>query len=235
MRERGWDRFLTEGDRRHMSRDGVRKARPFGLGDRPALLVIDVYREALGYRDHPEDFESWPMSCGRTGWEAVDRIASLIERCRARAIRVIHVTGDPILHTRWGDGDDMARRLDFGIVPEVSPAADEVVIRKSSPSALQGTPLLFHLNQWDINTMIVCGEATSGCIRATVVDAATHRFRVAVVEDCCFDRTEASHWINLFDMNQKYADVITSDEAGSYLGGTAQKGEAGSIDDGSDP
>jgi len=68
-----------------------------------------------------------------------------------------------------------------------------------------------------VDTIIACGETTSGCVRASVVDGATYRYRMGVVEECCFDRTQASHWINLFDMHQKYADVIKKAEAIQYF------------------
>jgi maleamate amidohydrolase len=77
--------------------------------------------------------------------------------------------------------------------------------------------LLFQLNYLSVDTVIVCGEVTSGCVRASVVDGATHRFRMGVVAECCFDRTEAAHWIALFDMDQKYADVIELAEAAAYF------------------
>ena len=68
-----------------------------------------------------------------------------------------------------------------------------------------------------IYTLIVCGESTSGCVRASVVEAVSYRYRVQVVEECVFDRHEACHAMNLFDMHQKYADVIPLTEALKYL------------------
>ncbi len=216
MPERGWERFLTPGDRRRLT-SNASKSSPFGLGKSPALLVVDVYREALGDRDNADDLERWPMSCGSAAWEAVDRIAGLVEDFRRRGLPVIHVTGSTPLYTRWGHEDPTTRTLDFEFVSEVAPLPGEMIIAKSAPSAFQGTPLKFHLVSGGVDTLIVCGEATSGCVRATVVDAATHRYRVGVAEDCCFDRTEASHWINLFDMEQKYADVLNRLEVITYL------------------
>jgi nicotinamidase-related amidase len=67
------------------------------------------------------------------------------------------------------------------------------------------------------DTLIVCGETTSGCVRATVVDGATYRYRIGIVSDGCFDRTQASHWINLFDMHQKYGEVMDVDAAKGYV------------------
>lgn len=215
MIEPGWVKHLSAGDLAKLTTDG-RKQRPFGLGRSPALLVVDVYREALGTREDADNLDRWPMSCGSQAWESVDRIGDLIAEFRQRGLPVIHVTGTE-LYTKWGHPEDASRILDLSFVPEVDPLPGEMVIGKSAPSAFQGTSLAFHLVAMGIDTLIVCGEATSGCIRATVVDAATHRFRVAAVEDCCFDRVEASHWINLFDMEQKYADVMTSDEVVSFL------------------
>ena len=69
----------------------------------------------------------------------------------------------------------------------------------------------------EFDTIIACGETTSGCVRASVVDGSTYRFKMGVVEECCFDRTQASHWMNLFDMDSKYADVIDRFQAAEYF------------------
>lgn len=95
----------------------------------------------------------------------------------------------------------------FRIRAEVAPIPGEPVIRKAAPSAFFGTPLPALLRQKDIDSLIVVGESTSGCVRATVVDACSYRYDVTVVEECVFDRTQAAHALNLFDMSQKYADV----------------------------
>jgi len=102
-------------------------------------------------------------------------------------------------------------------VDEVAPMAGEPVLRKSAPSAFSGTPLIGQLNYLGVDTLLVAGESTSGCVRATVVDGTTYRFRMIVVEECVFDRHQAAHAINLFDMHQKYADVVPLEEAIAYL------------------
>ena len=89
-------------------------------------------------------------------------------------------------------------------------------MRKSSPSAFWGTPLAGHLNYLGVDTLITCGESTSGCVRASVVDGCTYRYRMIVVEEGVFDRHEATHAINLFDMHQKYADVVSLAEVLEY-------------------
>jgi nicotinamidase-related amidase len=213
-----------------LRRSGRVKTEPFGLGGKPALLLIDVYYAALGIErlDVVESVERWPMSCGSQGWEAVDRIAILLEQARGLGIPVVHVGLLANFPSPWArETRNVLSKLTpaeearaYDLVDEVAPRDGELVIDKTAPSAFQGTPLQFHLTKQGIDTLIVCGESTSGCVRASVVDAATARFKVGVVADGCFDRTEASHWINLFDMDQKYADVIDADAARDYLATT---------------
>src|SRR5205823_4644308 len=101
------------------------------------------------------------------------------------------------------------RRGRYDIVPQVAPIEGEVVLRKSAPSAFNGTPLLAHLTYLGVDTLIVGGESTSGCVRASVVDGCSYRYKMIVVEECVFDRHQAPHAMNLFDMHQKYADVLS--------------------------
>jgi maleamate amidohydrolase len=109
------------------------------------------------------------------------------------------------------------RQRRYDIIDEVAPLPGEAVLRKSSPSAFWGTPLAGHLNYLGVDTIITCGESTSGCVRASVVDGCTYRYRMIVVEEGVFDRHEAAHAINLFDMNQKYADVLPLADVLDYL------------------
>jgi len=108
-------------------------------------------------------------------------------------------------------------RRRYEIVDQAAPLPGEVVLTKNSPSAFFGTPLVAHLIAEGIDTLIVCGEAVSGCVRASVVDGASYRLRMVVVEDCVYDRHEATRAMNLFDMDQKYADVISLDAALDWL------------------
>ena len=109
------------------------------------------------------------------------------------------------------------RNRRYDIIDEVAPIDGEATLRKSSPSAFWGTPLVGHLNRLGVDTIITCGESTSGCVRASVVDGCTNRYRMMVVEECVFDRHEAPHAVNLFDMNQKYADVLPLAEVLEYM------------------
>jgi maleamate amidohydrolase len=95
------------------------------------------------------------------------------------------------------------------IVPELTPVDGELVVRKTVPSAFFGTSLTPWLVQHRVETLLVAGATTSGCVRASVVDAMCYGFRPIVLSDCVGDRALAPHEANLFDMDQKYADVRT--------------------------
>jgi maleamate amidohydrolase len=208
-----------------------------GFGKRPAILNIDLYRWVFGDEPMPllDGVKLWPGYTGMSGWNAIPHIQRLLNEARASGVPVCYVTGlvdedsgvtgwnESVHHDagRRGTTGDPVARDRFGrrydIIGEVAPQPGDVVLRKTAPSAFWGTPLMAQLNYLDIDTLIVTGESTSGCVRASVVEAASYRFRVQVVEDCVFDRHEACHAINLFDMHQKYADVISIDSAVEYL------------------
>ncbi len=102
---------------------------------------------------------------------------------------------------------------DSAIVPELTPERGEFVVRKTVPSAFFGTPLAAWLTQRGVKTLLIAGAVTSGCVRASVVDTMSHGFRPLVVSDCVGDRAIEPHNANLFDMAQKYASVMSKDEA----------------------
>ena len=211
-----WEPFLTDLDRAHASRQGRERC---GLGSTPALLLIDVYARVFGDRKEPllQAIERFPSSCGPAAWEALPHLQRVLEEARGAGIPVIHVTGAADIpgwrEARGGAVVDRAALQEaYRIRAEVAPLDGEPVIRKAAPSAFFGTPLAALLRQRGVDGVIVVGESTSGCVRASVVDACSHRFKVTVVENCVFDRTEAAHAINLFDMAQKYADVRSIDD-----------------------
>jgi maleamate amidohydrolase len=105
-----------------------------------------------------------------------------------------------------------------GLVPDPS----ELVISKQYPSAFFGTSLASTLTAQGIDSLIITGVTTSGCIRATCIDTSSHGFIPIVVEEACGDRHDAPHQANIFDMNAKYADVVTETEVTTYLEGLAQ-------------
>ncbi|MDF2797599.1 MAG: isochorismatase hydrolase [Devosia sp.] len=220
----GWERFFTERDKEHDKLWGKKEL--FGFGSNPALVLIDMYYSVVGLTREPifESIKTWPGSMGLEGWAAVDKTAELLAVARETGISVVHIKGlnngmKPWIHRKRGPSNMSAEMKLKGeqICDEVAPIAGEIVIEKTAPSAFQGTPLSFHLISMGIDTVIMCGESTSGCVRASAVDAATHRYRVGVVSECVYDRTEASHFMNLYDMHQKYADVVEAEAAKAYF------------------
>lgn len=238
MAERVWDRYLSEQDRAHLAANPAARK---GAGTRPVLMLVDLYRWAFGDKPEPllEAVKRWPSSCGLAGWTALPHIERLLAAARDHGIPVIYVTGlegvsgwrdkEPRGGARTDPASRGRRRQRYEIMDEIAPVTGEVILHKNVPSAFNGTPLLSVLRELDADTLIVSGESTSGCIRATVVDAKSHRYKVLVPEECVFDRHEAPHAINLFDMDQKYADVLPLDEVVAYLDGIgAARGANGS-------
>lgn len=220
----GWERFLTERDKEHDKLWGKKEL--FGFGSSPALVLIDMYYSVVGLTREPifDSMKTWPGSMGLEGWAAVDKTAELLAVARETGVPVVHIKGlsngmKPWIH-RKRDPSSMSAEMKLKgeqICDEVAPISGEIVIEKTAPSAFQGTPLSFHLISMGIDTVIMCGESTSGCVRASAVDAATHRYRVGVVSECVYDRTEASHFMNLYDMHQKYADVVDVEATKAYF------------------
>jgi nicotinamidase-related amidase len=99
----------------------------------------------------------------------------------------------------------------------LAPLEGELLIRKTRASAFYGTPLSAYLVQMGVDTLVICGNSTSGCVRASVNEAYMHGYNVAIIEDCVFDRNWLSHKVNMYDMNTKYGDAIFIDEALDYV------------------
>jgi isochorismate hydrolase len=118
-------------------------------------------------------------------------------------------SGAPEARDTNRDGND--------IMDEIAPGPKDIVIRKLKPSAFSSTPLTAFLNDLGADSLIVTGTTTSGCVRASVIDAFSQNIRVTIAEEACFDRSQASHAINLCDMNAKYADVVSTEEALAYV------------------
>jgi maleamate amidohydrolase len=182
-----------------------------GMGDRPALVIVDF---VIGFAD-PAHFGG-----GNIG-PAIEETQRLLAHARSKAW--------PIAHTRVVYADDGADAGVFTrkapsllklteasplsqIVPELTPAPAEYIVRKQGASGFFGTALAAWLTQRRADTVIVAGCTTSGCVRATVVDAMQHNFRTIVATDCVGDRAIGPHQANLFDMGQKYADLMTRAE-----------------------
>jgi maleamate amidohydrolase len=230
MNEPIWSRFLTERDKKVFASGGFGARQ--GFGKRPAVLVIDVNYIFCGDKPEPilESIKRWRASCGEEAWEGVRAIAQLLGAARKRGVPVIYTTGarrpDNWDAGSWAWKNPRATeqpRTEQGsldgntIVAEIAPASEDIVIRKHKPSAFFGTPLQSFLVQLGADSLLVTGTTTSGCVRATVVDAFSCNYRVAVVEEGCFDRSQASHALSLCDLHAKYADVVKLEEAIAFL------------------
>ena len=194
------------------------------VGPRPALLAIDLYDLVFegGPRPVAEVVQAHPSSCGVHAWNAIAPIQELIALARSRGLPVFYSTSetrkevDPI-GVRSTHRVTRANADAYRIREEFRPEPGDVVIYKERASVFFGTPLIAHLRRRSVESLIVCGESTSGCVRASVVDAYSYGFHTVVVEECCFDRSPLSHAINLFDMHHKYADVMKLAEVKGHL------------------
>ena len=230
MTEPVWNQYLTERDKQVFAISGY-GARG-GFGKRPALLVIDVNYAFCGDKPEPilDSIKKWRNSCGEEAWPAVAAIRSLIDKCHDKGLPVIYTTSvrreDNWDTGSWGwknsrgvERPVVAQSNVDGnqIVEEIAPSPTDIVILKQKPSGFFGTNLTSYLTLLGCDSVIVTGTTTSGCVRATVLDAFSQNYRVALAEEGCFDRSQASHAINLCDMNAKYADVVKTAEVLSFF------------------
>ena len=189
-----------------------------GMGQRPALVIVDF---VVGFAD-PAHFGG-----GNIG-PAIAETVRLLNFARRH--------GWPVAHTRVVYADDGADAGVFTrkapsllklteasplsqIVPELAPATGEYIIRKQGASGFFGTGLAAWLTARQADTVVVAGCTTSGCVRATVVDSMQHNFRTIVATDCVGDRAIGPHEANLFDMGQKYADLMARAEIEAAFSG----------------
>ena len=206
-------------------------ARETFVGPSVAFLAIDLYN--LVYRGGPGapvDLDpQYPNSCGIYAHRAIEPTKRLFAAVRRAGIPVFYCTQDHRPQNR-PDGAISTRRkekpanaADHGIYHEFTPEPSDVIIYKQRASIFQGTPFLSHLNLLGIRSLIVCGESTSGCVRASTVDAYSNGFHVSIVEECTYDRSELIHKVNLFDLHHKYVDVMHLDEVEAHLDQLAAK------------
>jgi len=186
------------------------------VGDNPAVLAIDLYNKAYRGGDRPvkEVDREFSGSCGEHAWKAHGADASAV--CgRTPRRRTDHLHHPPRRH---GGVHSTNRNIGreahdtYAIKAELAPAPDELVIYKERASAFFGTPLIAHLQQKTHRQHDHLRESTSGCVRASTVDAYSYGFHNVVVEECTYDRSLITHKVNLFDLHHKYADVMHIEE-----------------------
>ncbi|MEA2985908.1 MAG: maleamate amidohydrolase [Alphaproteobacteria bacterium] len=191
------------------------------VGPAPAVLAIDLYRNAYRGGNIPvrEANRAHPGSCGENAWKAIEPTQRLFKAARAAGVPVIYTTR----HADTGGVKSTNRQMhgeteeQYAIIEALAPQPGERVIYKERASAFFGTPLVAQLRLLRVESLIICGESTSGCVRASTVDAYSYGFHNTVVEECTFDRSMLSHKVNLFDMHHKYADVMHVDRVVAHL------------------
>ncbi|MEV0134011.1 isochorismatase family protein [Dactylosporangium sp. NPDC050688] len=226
-----WDDVLPETDRAVF--DAAGWGRPAGFGERPAVLVVDVNYNFCGDRPEPilKSIERWRYSCGEVAWtEGIPAIQRVLNAARAKRLPVIYTTSP-----RREDGFDLGVWMDKSyrsddpvdvvghrgndIVDAICPFPGDLFIEKRKPSAFFGTTLVSHLTHLRADSLIVMGSTTSGCVRASAVDAVSYDFRVVIPQEAVFDRSVLSHKVSLLDIHMKYADVTTTSSVLAYLEG----------------
>jgi nicotinamidase-related amidase len=212
-----WPDVLDEETRGLLAR---RAPRPL-LGTRPALIAVDLYELAYAGGPRPviELLGRHPESCGEFAWQALPSHVALFGTARACGIPIVHVTYDPRIET---DPKNVQPTNRSGRIPEpalykikheLEPAQGERVVYKKRAGAFFGTPLVAYLNELRADSLIMVGESTTGCLRASVVEGWSYGYPVAVVAECAYDRHDFIHQVSLLDMHLKYATVIGLGEA----------------------
>ncbi len=231
MAQQSWDSFIPAADAAIYDAAGYGARSPWGA--RPAVLVVDVNHNFVGDRREPilDSIRRFRNSCGEAGWDAVDAIERLLESARGPGVPVFYTTQQAQTSAQLAGGwarknsrvedDADAERAEFGVrIPDqIAPVPGDTVLIKDKPSAFVATPLVSYLQFHHVDTVIVVGGTTSGCVRATVIDAFSYNYTVVAVEEGCFDRAEVSQAVNLFEINAKYADVAKLDDVVAYLDG----------------
>ncbi len=196
--------------------------REMETGDRPALIIVDM---TYGFVD-----SRYPTGWSPSGQPAVKANAALLYAARAAGVPVAFTKmfADPA-HAptpgevgRWKPSQraPVSEGLPPSdvIVPELEPWTGELVVHKGyKPSGFFGTQLISWLIHQHVDTVLVTGMSTSGCVRATALDAFQYNLHVVIPAEACADRSQISHKVSLFDLHMKYADVVTVERACRYL------------------
>jgi len=196
-----------------------------GFGRNPAVVVIDF---TLAYTTPGSPFFAEGVV------RAVADTVPLLEAARKAGIPVIHTK--VMYHPSGADGGWFVRKVPAlrklvpgeplaEIDPKVAPLDEEVVIVKQYPSPFFGTPLAPMLATLGVDTLILAGCSTSGCVRAGALDGVQHGYRVIVPRECVGDRHDGPHDANLFDINAKYGDVVARDEVIQHLANLAKRND----------
>ena len=192
--------------------------------------TIDLYKKAYqgGNRPVIEVNRQHSGSCGENAWKAIEPTQKLFAAARRAGIPVIYSTRHADTSGVHSTNRQMGREVEdiYAIKEEVAPLPGDLVIYKERASVFFGTPLIAHLRRMGVESLIICGESTSGCVRASTVDAYSYGFHNVLVEECTYDRSMLSHKVNLFDLHHKYADVMHVADVIAHLDGLTAPAKA---------
>lgn len=208
-----WDNIIPQSDLKMFDKGGMGQL--MGAGKKPAVIVVDM---SYAFVD-----ERYPLG-SPTGPKAATAIKHLLDVARPKKTPIIYSTGCekhlPVDYGRWKSqhtlSPSMAAQANK-IWPEIAPGPEDVVIVKTKPSVFFGTDLVSRLTFFNVDTLIITGMVTSGCVRATVVDAFSYNYYIVIPEECVADRGDISHRVSLFDMHMKYGDVVPLAQVEDYL------------------
>lgn len=220
-----WSDLLSAADRAFIEASGYGRA--LTLGHRPALLMIDFQYNYLGL-DQPaiEQLGVYPTGGGSSAWQAMRRALTVLEAART--------AGTPIVFSRIAYPADRSQNNTFTkkrgaaeafidgapgtqLAADLAVRGDELVVTKENASAFFGTDLNDWLRHRGVDTVLITGLSTSGCVRATAVDAASHGLNVVVVADATADRVDLSRRVTLLDIWMKYGNLMSATNAAELL------------------
>jgi nicotinamidase-related amidase len=224
-----WDRFLTQDDIKVLEKRKPRQLN--GPGRRNALLLIDMQVTACGY-DKPiyEQLDIYSGACGPHAWKAMPIQQTLLAAARKAGMPVIYskhvfypISGLPSAEP---SNNFSALNANSEVPEEVAMQPGDLLVEKQTPSCFTFTNLPMMLKQLNIDGLLVGGNSTSGCVRATCVDGMALGYKMQVIEQAVFDRIEMSHAAALFDLQFKICDVISADAALAQIEGSAARTNA---------
>ena len=219
---RDWEKLIPASEHRFFKKAGfMGTLKP---GRRAALVVVDVTMGFSGSKGLTLDdaIAEYPTACGPSSWVAMPKIARLIDIFRQQDLPIVYSLAN-LPDAPWAGNATksgvVSRKPGFNDFPaEIAPREKDWVLAKTKASAFFQTSLTTHLTRQGVDTLVFCGVSTSGCVRASVVDGFSHGYQTFVVDECCFDRSEHAHAANLFDMQAKYAVVMSLEEADAMFG-----------------
>ena len=221
IKKRVWDPYIPEP---FLSKVARQRESP-QITQNSALLVIDLYNLVFegGNRSVHEDglLDRFPAACGEKAYQAIQPTNQLIGLFRDNGLPIFFSTKDFEQSQKDGNATlrprKKAKAEDYQIFPEIDFRSTDNLVKKLRASVFFNTGLNDQLARLDVANLFIVGESTSGCIRASVVDAFSLGYQVCVVEDCVFDQNPVSHAVNLYDMQHKYGQVIKLSELDAEL------------------